>query len=206
MKILGRLVFSTLIVALIFSPVSFASETSGSYSSKTKTYKLGDKVDAFTLKDANGKSYNLSDYLGKHIIVLDFWNCNCPVSRGYESQRKSIIDGYKGKDVTYLAIDSNHPNDLKLINNYAKKKDLNYVVLKDPHNKIADKFAAQRTPEIFVIAKDHRIRYHGAISDNQIEKQVKNRYLADALNALVAGNSVKTDQTNAIGCSIKRMK
>lgn len=189
-------VFAVLMAALAI-PGAVAAE-------KEKKYQVGDEVKAFELKDVNGKNHNLADLLGKQIIVLDFWNCQCPVSAGFEPQLKDIAAKYEGKEVVFLAIDSNVNNSEDLIKKYAEEKKLNYPVLKDVNNVIADQFGAERTPEVFVIGKDQKIHYHGAITDNQDAAKVKNHYLVSALDALIAGKAVETKKTAAFGCSIKR--
>ncbi|HOJ59649.1 MAG TPA: redoxin domain-containing protein [bacterium] len=192
-------VFAVLIGALTVSGAAMAAE-------EVKPYKVGDEVAAFELKDVNGKTHNLADLLGEKIIVLDFWNCQCPVSVGFESQLMGIAGKYEGKDVVFLAIDSNHNNSEELIKKYAEDKKLNYPVLKDVDNVIADRFGAERTPEVFVIGKDKKIHYHGAITDNQNADKVKNHYLVAALDAMLAGKEVETKETNAFGCTIKRVE
>lgn len=204
MKVVGKTCFAVLIAVLVVTPFMISSVNASENAGNTKAYKVGDKVEPFTLKSTDDKEHNLADYLGKKIVVLDFWNCNCPVSRNFESQRIALINQFKEEDVVWFAIDSNEPNTVEEIKKYAEQQKLNYTILRDPGNKIADKFGAQRTPEIFVIGKDQKIQYHGAISDNQDEKQVKETYLSDALHALLDGKEVKTKTTNAVGCTIKR--
>jgi peroxiredoxin len=201
-----RIFIASLIIAVAI-PFSFASEHAGSHSKKA-AYKLGDTVAPFSLKDVDGKNHDLNKVLGKKIIVLDFLNCQCPISNitGFEEQRKSIVEKYKGKDVVYLGIDSNQPNSESLIKDYAKKNKLNYKILKDVDSKIADHFGAQRTPEIFVIGKDKKIKYHGTIADNKSASKAEKHYLVNALDALNSGKEVAVQQSKAFGCAIKRAK
>lgn len=199
MKNTWRTVVFAVLIAALAIPAAMAAE-------KEKTYKVGDEVQAFELKDVNGTNHNLADLLGKHIIVLDFWNYQCPVSAGFEPQLKEIAAKYEGKDITFLAIDSNAGNHVDGIKKYVEEKKLNYPVLKDDDNVIADHFGAERTPEVFVIGMDKKIHYHGAITDNQDATKVKNHYLVSALDALIAGKPVETKHTAAFGCNIKRVE
>lgn len=48
------------------------------------------------------------------------------------------------------------------------------------------------------------VKYIGAIDDNyQNADEVKNKYVEDAVNALLNGKEVDVTETKAIGCSIK---
>lgn len=175
-----------------------ASET------KTKTYELGSKVEAFTLKDVHGKEHDLGTVLGEKVVVLNFWNCQCPVSRAYEERYKALASTYKDKEVAFYAIDSNTPNDEELIKKYAKEHELNYPVLKDWKNKMADKFQAKVTPHVYVIGKDQKIHYIGAIDNNQNEANADEKYLEAAIEALLNNREIAVKETKAFGCAIKR--
>lgn len=198
-----RAIIASLLAALII-PAVFISQSAESQTAK-KAYKVGDAIEPFTLKCQEEKEHDLSKNLGKKIIVLDFWNCQCPVSRGFEDQLKETAKKYGEKDVVFYAIDSNTINSVELIQKYAKDNKLNYPVLKDWENKIADKFEAAVTPEVFVIGKDKKIHYHGAISDNQNASKVEKHYLAAALDSIIAGKPVEVKENKAFGCSIKRV-
>ena len=165
---------------------------------------VGDTVSPFSLKDANGKEHNLADALGKKVIVLDFWNLNCPVSRGYEERLKALYKTFAPKDVVFYAIDSNNTNTVDAIKAYATQNELPYSVLKDEKNVIADQFGANVTPEVFVIGKDKKIQYHGPIDDKQNAAEVKQKLAENALNAVLAGKEVPVKEFKAFGCSIKR--
>jgi len=168
---------------------------------KGEAYSVGDKVKAFTLTDAHGKTHDLSKYLGEDIVVLEFWNMGCPVSRAYMDRMKELHSEFDQKGVTFFAVDSNSTNQVADIKTFAEEKEMRYPVLKDWENKIADQFGANRTPEIIVIG----IKYHGAVDDSQNESKVDNYYLKNALTALVNGEDVETRQTKAFGCAIKKV-
>ncbi len=189
---------------LVFVGIVGASETIAPAKAEKKPYEVGDTVKPFTLKDASGKEHDLGDVLGKKVVVLDFWSCACPVSRAYEERLKDIQKKYADK-VVVIAIDSNKINDEETIKKYAKQHELNYPVLKDWGNKVADRFGARVTPETFVICKGKKIRYHGAIDDSQNPNNIKNHYLAAALDAVLAGKEVEEKETKAFGCTIKRV-
>ncbi|RJP27498.1 MAG: hypothetical protein C4527_12945 [Candidatus Omnitrophota bacterium] len=191
--------------SVFFSQAFLAMEAAAQANEEQAAYKIGDTVAPFTLKDAEGKEHDLGAVLGKKVVVLDFWSSKCPVSIAYEERLKAVQAKYADKDVVVFAIDSNAPNSVEEIATYAKKNKLNYPVLKDHGNKIADRFGAKVTPEVFVICKGKIIQYHGAVDDSQNAANIKNTYLADALDAVLAGNEVDVKESKAFGCTIKRV-
>ena len=60
------------------------------------------------------------------------------------------------------------------------------------------------TPEAFAFDKDRKLVYCGAIDDNYDDPgAVKQHYLRNALDALLAGQKPAITQTPAVGCTIK---
>ncbi len=47
------------------------------------------------------------------------------------------------------------------------------------------------------------VAYIGAFDDNMNVKEVKEHYVADAVEALLKGEKPKTTETKAFGCGIK---
>ena len=88
--------------------------------------------------------------------------------------------------------------------------ELPFPVLKDPGNKIADRFGAVRTPEVFVLDEDRTVRYWGRIDDQYgigFQKQKANRNdLEVAIDELLAGKAVSQPTTEVAGCLIGRVK
>ena len=69
------------------------------------------------------------------------------------------------------------------------------------------KYGATKTPHVFVLEKsedDFIVKYIGTIDDNyKKESEVTEKYLENAIEALLAGNEPDPATTKAIGCSIK---
>ena len=86
----------------------------------------------------------------------------------------------------------------------ARKKGFNFLYLRDEDQSVAGAFGATHTPQFFVFDQDRRLRYSGKMDDNwQNPKEVKENYLRDALDALLAGKEVKVPETHSIGGTIK---
>lgn len=164
------------------------------------------KVDNFKLKDYKGKEYSLSDFKNSKAIVLMFIATQCPVSNAYNERMASIYKEFKEKDITFLGINSNKQESVSEIKEHAKDNNLDFIILKDEDNKIADKLEASVTPEIYVLDKSFNILYHGRIDDNRREESVENHDLKNALNEILNDEEVEVKETKAFGCTIKRVQ
>lgn len=169
------------------------------------TSLASDKVENFKLKDYNGKEYQLSDFQNSKAIVIIFVATQCPVSNAYNSRMEKLYQEYKDKGVAFIGINSNKQESVEEIKEHAKKNNLNFVILKDANNVIADKLKASVTPEVFVLNSDFEILYHGRIDDSRKEEEVKSEDLKNVLNEILAGKKVSKSETKAFGCTIKRV-
>ena len=70
-----------------------------------------------------------------------------------------------------------------------KEHKSNYIYGYDESQKIGHAYGATNTPQFFVLDKERKIRYLGAMDDNQDEAKVKKTYLKDAVEALLKGET-----------------
>lgn len=160
----------------------------------------------FTLKDYNGKTHSLKDFKDSKAIVVMFIATQCPVSNAYNERMAALYEEYKGKNVAFVGINSNKQESVEEIKEHAADNNLNFIILKDDGNKVADNYGAQFTPEIFVISSaDFSLLYHGRIDDSRNADEIESKDLAAALDEILAGKEVTTKNTKAFGCTIKRV-
>ena len=164
------------------------------------------KVENFSLNDYDGKSHSLNDFKDSEAIVVMFIATKCPVSNAYNSRMENLYKNYKDKGISFIAINSNKAEGVEEIKSHAEEHDLTFLILKDEQNKIADKFEASVTPEIYVLNSNFEIQYHGRIDDSREEDNVQSKDLEKALNEIIAGKKISNNRTKAFGCSIKRVE
>lgn len=171
--------------------------------------KIGQMAPAFELKDQDGKTVKLSDFAGK-VVVLEWFNDDCPaVKKCHEKKAMTPIAAeFAGKGVVWLAIDSTNPKH----ENFGTSKDtlkdwgVTYPVLQDADGKTGKAYGATNTPHMFIIGKDGKLAYKGAIdNDPRGEKTGGDytNYVKQALDQILAGETVTTAETKAYGCSVK---
>ncbi|NOX85102.1 MAG: thioredoxin family protein [Chlorobi bacterium] len=175
-------------------------------------YKVGDKAADFRLKNVDGKMVSMSDYPDAKGIIVIFTCNHCPYSKLYEDRIIAINNKYAVKGYPVIAINPNdsirQPEDSysKMIVR-AKEKGFTFPYLLDAGQSITRAYGASRTPHVFLLqkeGKDYIVRYIGAIDDNSKDPAaVKEKYLENALDNLLAGRKPDPDFTKAIGCTIK---
>ncbi|MFC2112688.1 thioredoxin family protein [Bacteroidota bacterium] len=175
-------------------------------------YKVGDKAADFKLQNIDGNYVSLSDYPDARGFVVVFTCNGCPYAKAYQERLVELDKKYKSKGYPVIAINPNN-TDIKPEDNLegmakrAKDKEFSFPYLKDSDYEVYKQYGATRTPHIYVLTRqgeDMVVSYIGAIDDNyQDASDVKEPYLANALDALLADKDPDPDFTKAIGCSIK---
>ena len=194
-------------IALVFASCLFVT----GFSSPLKAEKTGSESPyAFQLRDSDGKDHQLEDYAKNDFLVVAFMGTECPLVRLYARRLDGIREDFANKSVGLIAINSNQQDSIAEIQHFVRTHKIEFPVLKDVGNRVADQFNAERTPEIFVLNKSREIVYHGAIDDQftyGIQKsKSRNNYLIDALTELTSGKPVTTPTTESVGCIIGRLR
>jgi peroxiredoxin len=170
---------------------------------------LGRPAPEFRLSDPAGKEHSFSDSKDARLVVVVFVGTECPLSRLYAPRLKRLAAEYAGRGVQFLGIDSNLQDTPAEIAGYASEYGISFPILKDPLNKVADQFAALRTPEAFLLDEKRVIRYHGRIDDQfgvgVRKEQLGRRDLAMAIDELLDDKSVSGPEQPAVGCFIGRV-
>ncbi len=162
------------------------------------------KYDNFSLYDFNKKLYSFEDFANKNGIVVLFVATQCPVSNAYNSRMAELYNHFKD-DFSFVGINSNKQEDIEEIKTHANENNLDFVILKDSNNVIADNFEASFTPEIYILNNNFEQLYHGRIDDSRKEENVEVEDLKKALMEIKDGKEVLVKETKAFGCSIKRV-
>ncbi len=204
------------IAAGVFLLAAWTSSTGALASENTpeKTAELlGQSIADFTLRDYRGHEHSLSDYADSEVIVILFLGTDCPMVKLYGPHLDELAKKYAPQGVTFLGINSNRQDPPTKIGAWALRHGVEFPILKDPRNEIADVFRAIRTPEVFILDKQRVVRYWGRINDQYSfasgvgygRPKVTRHDLVEAVDELLAGREVSVPITVAKGCHIGRV-
>lgn len=172
-------------------------------------YKIGEIATDFSLKNVDGSMVSLSSTKNAKGYIVTFTCNECPFAKLYEDRLIELHNNYASKGYSVIAINSNNPENEK--ENYeamqtrAKEKVFPFAyVVDDVEQKLYKKYGAVRTPHVFLLDSERKVQYIGTIDDNaRSAKDVKIKYLENAIEALKSGNKPNPNLTKAIGCPIK---
>lgn len=174
-----------------------------------KVLAIGDKAPAWTdLEGTDGKKHSLADLKDKDFVIVAFTCNSCPVAANYEDRMIQCVEHHAKPDskVAFVAINVNTGKEdaLPAMKERAKKKNFPFAYLYDPTQKVARDYGAMFTPEFFILDKDRKIAYTGAMDEKAPPQTGGTHYLENALKAVQAGKQPTVAETSAAaGCRIK---
>jgi hypothetical protein len=157
----------------------------------------------------DGKSVSIADVAGKAGTLVVFTCNHCPFARSWERRIADLGNAYAKKGVGVILVNANDPakypeDGFPEMQARAKSLGLQVPYVIDDTSNVARAFGASVTPEAFLFDKAGKLAYHGTVDDNHTDPaKVTKRYLADALDAVVAGKPPAVAETKGIGCGIK---
>ena len=193
---------SLAVLALIVSPA-----VAGEYN---KVISVDQKAPAFSgipaVMGEKEATLDLDSMTKDNVVVLVFLANHCPVVTQYEDRIIDFANDYKAKGVKVVAacVDVRNEGDkLPGIRQRVKEKGYPFVYGYDDSQAIGRAYGATNTPQFVVIDKTQTIRYTGAMDDNGQEAKVSKKYLRDAVDAVLRGDSPEVKETRAVGCNIQ---
>lgn len=169
---------------------------------------IGDPAPVWAdLPGTDEKTHSMKDFEDKEVLVLVFTCNSCPYAVDYEERVNNLAKQYSSKDskVGLVAINVNkiEADKLPAMIRRATERQFVFPYLYDETQQIAKDYGAERTPEVFVLNKDRRIVYMGAIDDNSVASKVTKEYAKMAIEATLHGKTVETKETAPVGCAIR---
>jgi peroxiredoxin len=172
---------------------------------------LGSPLPDFSLPDVvTGKQVSQAAAAGPKGLLTMFICRHCPFVKHVQDQLASIGRDYAGRGVGIVAISANDesgfPEDRpEMLAEMSKELGFTFPYLFDESQDVARAFDAQCTPDFFLYDAGGRLVYRGQLDDSRPgnEVPVTGRHLRAALDALIAGRPISSDQKASIGCNIK---
>ena len=157
------------------------------------------------LPGTDGKSHSFADLEKADVVVIVFTCTSCPTAVDYEDRLQALTKKYAGDHVAVVAVSVNRVEADKLpaLTKRVAEKKFAFHYLYDESQKIAKDYGAIFTPEFFVLNKDRKIVYMGAMDDSTDPAGVKIHYVENAIAAAKRGEKPAVTETIARGCRVR---
>ena len=184
-----------------------SSHHKGMHASSSVEGVVGMRVDDFQLLDHMGVAHRLFYYSDAPAIVVMTQGNGCPIVRNAVPAYRQVRDNYQEQGVKFFLLNSNLQDNKTTIAKEVADFGFDIPVLVDENQLVGESLNVTRTAEVFVIdPKSRKIVYHGPVDDRLTYQNQKAKaefsYLSDALDAVIAGETVKISQVDAPGCIV----
>ncbi|MBI5085159.1 MAG: redoxin domain-containing protein [Acidobacteria bacterium] len=182
------------------------------------TLAIGSMAPDFALPGIDGKTHKLAEYSGSKVLAIVFTCNHCPTAQLYEGRIKRMVEDYRGKSFTLVAIEPNDPEAVRLnelgytdvsdrleeMKIRAEHRKFNFAYLYDGETQAVSRaYGPKATPHVFIFDAERKLRYEGRLDNSQRESLVKTQDACNAIEALLAGRPVEVAHTGVFGCSTK---
>jgi peroxiredoxin len=194
-------------VAAFFAAILCCTSTVIAQEEPSAELKIGDPAAEWKdLKGTDDKTHSLSDLKDKQVVVVCFTCNSCPYAVDYEDRmielQKKYADHPAG--VVLVAINANKkPSEqLDKMKQRAEEKKFPFPYLIDETQQVANSYHANFTPEFFVLNKERKVVFVGAMDDKTDASQVTERFVEQAIEAALKNELPVTQRVPARGCAI----
>lgn len=172
--------------------------------------KVGRRITNFVLTDATGAQVGLTDFADKQIVVIVALGTGCPISNLYLPDLINAQREHGEKVLQILGINSQSGDTREEIADHVKQFGINFPVLCDPDQSVADLLGLQRTAETLLLDQQRIVRYHGRIDDRNSYTTKRDKPqredLKIAATELLENKPISIPETPVEGCLISRPK
>jgi peroxiredoxin len=178
-----------------------------SHASEDSKLAIGDAAPEWQeLLGTDDKPHSLAD-LKKSAVVVVCFTCNaCPYAVDYEDRMIALQKKYADHNdgVVLVAINANKkPSEtLAKMKERAASKQFSFAYVVDETQQVADSYGASFTPEFFVLNRDRKVIYIGAMDDKTDASLAKINYVELAIEAALQGKQPEVTAVPARGCAI----
>jgi peroxiredoxin len=118
----------------------------------------GGAVTDFVLKDVDGKSHALSDYLGQKVILISFWATWCEPCKKEMVQLQQLYETHADAGLMIISISMDEPESVGDVRPYVKQRRYTYPVLLDTESQVTNQLNPRRAaPFSLLIGRNQEI-------------------------------------------------
>jgi len=142
----------------------------------------------FTARDVEGKTFRLSDHVGKQVVLLDFWATYCEPCKAAFPHLRAMYDERRSEGLLVVGVAMDGPESLAEVPAFVDRYGIDFPVVLDDDSRIASLYDPKKSmPLSVLIAKDGHI----AVVREGYNPGDERLVAEDVRRALADGNALK---------------
>jgi peroxiredoxin len=170
---------------------------------------LGTPAPSIELPSLDGEQVKLDDFSDADALLVMFICNHCPYVRHVEKELSSLVSEYQQRGLAAVGICSNdveqEPEDMPAgLSEQVARVGFTFPYLLDESQDVAKAYRAACTPDFFLFDADRKLVYRGRMdaSRPRNDEPVTGQDLRRAIEAVLEGTDVPSEQLPSMGCSI----
>lgn len=172
---------------------------------------IGQAAPDFTLAGADGRQHSLRAQKGK-VVILEWTSPVCPYTKAHYDNKsmQALQREAKAKGFVWWSVNTSRqgkPGFLTREGANALIKEAGAspnAFLFDTGGKVGRTYGARATPSFFIIGKDGKLLYQGAVDDDSFgEGKATRNHVREAIADIAAGRAVRMAETRPYGCAVE---
>ena len=176
----------------------------------TPVCDFGTKAIDFNLPGVDGRSWSLTEAMGKNGLLIMFICNHCPYVKAIQDRIVRDTDELKTRGIGSVDIMSNDPLDypedsFENMQKLAKQLNFSFPYLFDETQAVAKQYNAICTPDFFGYNSQYELQYRGRLdsSGKAAASTDTTRELFEAMKLIAETGHGPAQQVPSMGCSIK---
>jgi thiol-disulfide isomerase/thioredoxin len=134
--------------------------------------EIGKKAPAAAVQTLDGKASDLSKFIGKQPVLMEFWAVWCPNCKELEPSIKKLHDKY-GKQISFVGVAVSVNQNPTLVKRYVENHKLEWPQVYDNDGNATDVYDVPATSYVVLVDKAGKVVYTGLGGDQKLEPAIK---------------------------------
>src|SRR5262245_37527676 len=177
----------------------------------SRMVELGTAAPEFSLPAVHsGPTASLNTFAGKNALLVMFICPHCPFVKHVQDELARLGHDYAERNIGIVAISSNdaesYPEDAPpRLKEMAERLGFRFPFCYDESQQVAKAYDAACTPDFFLFDETRKLVYRGQLDGSRPSNllPVNGSDVRSALDAVLSGLPVESNQRPSIGCNIK---
>lgn len=158
--------------------------------------------------DLEGEQHHLVGNRETKAVVIVFLSTQCPISNGYLPQLNDWAISYWRRGVRMYGVISDPAVTRTEASAHRDEYHIQFPVLFDGSGELRLALQPTHTPHAFVLNRNGRVLYRGAIDDRYValgrkKEEAERLFVKDAIDAAIEGRSPLIGRTTPVGCRLE---
>jgi peroxiredoxin len=105
----------------------------------------------FTGRDVAGRTFRLSDHLGKDVVLLDFWSTFCEPCKAEFPHLRALYDSQRARGLLVVAVAMDGPETVADVPSFVKRFAIDFPVVTDEDSRIASLYNPKKSMPLSVL-------------------------------------------------------